>query len=159
MQRNGLAVTFAALVVTLLPSLAPAQDQGLVTDEQILLKQVMTDKRAVYARNLDMTGTESAAFWPVYDEYESKVKKLDDRFLTLVNDYAAKYDSLGDADATAMLQEKMSIEKDRAALKQTYTKKFAKVLAPKKALRFAQLETRIENMIRRDVYSLIPLAQ
>jgi hypothetical protein len=150
---------FAALVVTLLPALAPAQDQGLVTDEQILLKQVMTDKRAVYARNLDMTGTESAAFWPVYDEYEAKVKKLDDRFLSLVNDYAAKYDSLNDVDATAMLKEKMTIEKDRAALKQTYTKKFARVLAPKKALRFAQLETRIENMIRRDVYSLIPLAQ
>ena len=55
-------------------------DQGLVADEQILLKQVMTDKRAVYANNLEMTGTESAAFWPVYDEYEAKIKKLDDRF-------------------------------------------------------------------------------
>jgi hypothetical protein len=28
-----------------------------------------------------------------------------------------------------------------------------------KALRYAQIETRLDNMIRRDVYGLIPLAQ
>ena len=27
-----------------------------------------------------------------------------------------------------------------------------------KALRYAQIETRVDNMLRRDVYSLIPLA-
>jgi hypothetical protein len=58
-----------------------------------------------------------------------------------------------------MLKEKMAIEKEGAALKQTYTKKIAKELPPKKALRYAQLETRIQNMIQRDVYSLIPLAR
>ena len=58
-----------------------------------------------------------------------------------------------------MLKTKMQIEKDRMALKQTYTQKIAKVLPAVKALRYAQLETRIENMIRRDVYGLIPLAR
>jgi hypothetical protein len=53
----------------------------------------------------------------------------------------------------------MAIEKERAALKQTYTKKIAKVLPAKKALRYAQLETRIETLIRRNVYSLIPLVR
>jgi hypothetical protein len=33
------------------------------------------------------------------------------------------------------------------------------VLPPVKALRYAQIETRLENMLRREVYSLIPLAQ
>ena len=58
-----------------------------------------------------------------------------------------------------MLKTKMSIEKERMALKQAYTKKIAKVLPATKALRYSQLETRIENMIRRDVYGLIPLAR
>lgn len=148
----------AALLLTASPLVAPAQDLDLATDEQILLKQVMTDKRAIYAKNLGLSEAESRAFWPVYDEYELKMKKLDDRFLALVNDFVAKYAALTDADATAMLKEKMAIEKQRAALKQTYTKKVAKVLPPVKALRYAQLETRIENMVRRDVYGLIPLA-
>jgi hypothetical protein len=79
--------------------------------------------------------------------------------VALVADYAAKFGSITDADATAMLKKKMELEKERDALKQTYTKKVAKVLPPIKALRYAQVETRINNMIRNDVYSLIPIAQ
>jgi hypothetical protein len=118
----------------------------------------MADKRSVYAASLKMTDSESRAFWPIYDEYEARVKKLDDRFLDLVNRFAAEYDSLSDTEAAEMLDEKMTIEKERMALKQTYTRRVAKALPAKKALRYAQVETRIENMVRRDVYGLIPLA-
>ncbi|MBK7904363.1 MAG: hypothetical protein IPJ97_16540 [Proteobacteria bacterium] len=119
----------------------------------------MTDKRAVYAKNLELTDAESRAFWPVYDEYEGKAKKINDEFLALVDEYVAKYGTITDADAAEMLKTKMRIEKDRETLKQTYTKKAAKVLPPVKALRYAQVETRLENMIRREFYGLIPLAQ
>ena len=160
MKIASLAV---ALAVAASPVLTHAQaspaTQGVKTDEQIIMKQVQTDKRAVYAQNLQLTEAESRAFWPVYDEYESKAKKLNDQFLALVDDYAAKYGAMTDADATAMLKTKMRIEKDREALKQTYTKKVAKVLPPVKALRYAQIETRLDNMLRREVYGLIPLAQ
>jgi Spy/CpxP family protein refolding chaperone len=148
-----------ALFLAATPLVAPAQDAGLASDEQILLGKVMSDKRAMYAEYLDLTDAEAAKFWPVYDDYEARVKKVDDRFLTLVNNFAEKYAALTDADAATMLKEKMAIEKERAALKQTYTKKVAKVLPATKALRYAQLETRIENLIRRNVYSLIPLAR
>jgi Spy/CpxP family protein refolding chaperone len=152
-----------ALLVTLIPLASPAQDAPSSTvpaaDEQILLKQVMNDKRSVYAHNLKLTDAESKAFWPIYDEYEAKVKKLDDRFIALVNDFAAKYDSLTDKDARSMLDEKLAIEAKRMALKQDYTKRIAKVLPAIKALRYSQIETRIEIMLRSNVYSLIPLAR
>lgn len=136
-----------------------APDTVPKVDEQILLNKVMNDKRSVYAENLNMTDAESKAFWPVYDEYEGKVKKLDDRFIALVNEFAEKYDTLTDKDAKAMLDEKMSIEAKRMALKQEYTKKIERVLPAKKALRYSQLETRIEILVRRNVYGLIPLAR
>jgi hypothetical protein len=148
-----------ALIATALPVIAPAQDAGLATDEQILLKQVMNDRKAVFAKNLGLTEEESQLFWPIYDEYEAKVKPLNDRFLANVNAFAEKYDTLGEADAAAILKEKMAIEKEREALKQAYTRKVAKALPANKALRYAQLETRIDNMVRREVYGLIPLAQ
>ena len=152
---------FIPLAATLLlaaatPLIASAQS-SVKADEQVILKQVQTDKRSVYAQNLKLTDSESRAFWPVYDEYEAAAKKLDDRFLALVDEFAAKYDTMTDADAAAMLKTKLAIENDRMALKQKYTKKVAKVLPPTKALRYAQIETRLENMIRSSVYSLIPL--
>ncbi len=148
----------AVMALAAIPQLSFAQD-SLKADEQIILQQVMTDRRAVYAANLGLTESESRAFWPVYDDYEAKVKMLNDRFLDLVNRYVAEYDTLSDADAKAMLKEKMAIEEERMRLKQNYTKKVEKVLPPKKALRYAQIETRIDNMLRRDVYGLIPLAR
>ena len=148
-----------ALLVTALPTVVQAQDAGLASDEQILLKQVNTDKKAVYASNLGLTEEESAKFWPIYDEYEAKQKTLQDRFLANLNTFAEKYDTLTDAEAAAILKEKMAIEKEGAALKQKYTAKIAKVLPAKKALRYAQLETRVQNLIQRNVYSLIPLAR
>jgi hypothetical protein len=148
-----------ALALLATPAVLPVHAQGLVADEQILMKQVMTDKRAVYAKNLDMSESESRAFWPIYSEYEVKLKKVDDEFLALVNEFAEKYDTLNETDATRMLKTKMRLEKERMALKQTYTSKIAKVLPPVKALRYAQVETRIENLVRREVYGLIPLAR
>ena len=148
-----------ALLITALSPIVHAQDTGLAADEQILLKQIMTDKKAVYAQNLGLTEEESAKFWPIYDEYEAKVKKLSDRFLANLNAFAEKYDTLSEEDAAAILKEKMAIEKERAAVKQAYTKKVAKALPAKKALRYAQLETRIDLMVQRNVYGLIPLAR
>jgi len=148
-----------AFAIVAFPSVMPVLAQGTGTDEQMLLKQVMTDKRTVYAQTLKMTDSESRAFWPIYDEYEGKLKKVDDKFLVLVNDFAAKYDTLTDADAAPMLKTKMNIEKERMALKQTYTAKIAKVLPATKALRYSQVETRIENMVRSNVYGIIPLAR
>jgi len=148
-----------ALLVTALPTVVQAQDAGLASDEQILLKQVNTDKKAVYASNLGLTEEESAKFWPIYDEYEAKQKPLQDRFFANLNTFAEKYDTLTEAEAAAILKEKMAIEKEGAALKQKYTAKIAKVLPAKKALRYAQLETRVQNLIQRNVYSLIPLAR
>ena len=148
-----------ALAVTAFSPLAHAQNMGLASDEQILIKQVNTDKKAVYAANLGLTEEESARFWPIYDEYEAKVKPLQDRLVANINNFAEKYDTLTEEDAAAILKEKMAIEKERDDLKQKYTKKVEKVLPPKKALRYAQLETRIQILIGRDVYSLLPLAR
>ena len=155
MKFGPLAV---ALCVTALPVLAQAQDAGLATDEQILLKQVMTDRKAVYANNLKLTDDESKKFWPVYDAYEAEVKKVNDRFLANLNRFVENYDTLSESDAAEVLKEKMAIEKEREALKQEYTRKVAKVLPPKKALRYAQIETRVETIVRSNVYTLIPLA-
>jgi hypothetical protein len=158
MRIASLAATL--VILTASPFVVHAQqDSSVRADEQIILKQVQTDKRAVYAGTLKLTDDESRKFWPVYDEYEAKVKKLDDRFLQLVNDFAARYSTMTDTDAKQMLETKMKIERERMDLKQSYTRKVAKVLPPIKALRYAQVETRIDNELRRNVYGLIPLVQ
>jgi Spy/CpxP family protein refolding chaperone len=153
----------ASLVLTLIVAASPlasvAQDATTSADEQILIKQIQTNRRGVYAEYLKLTDAESKAFWPIYDEYEAQSKKLVDRYLAMLNDFAAKYDTLTDAEAAEMLKERLAIERKRLDLKAKYTDRIAKVLPGLKALRYAQIESRIENLTQRNLYTLIPLAR
>ena len=62
-----------------------------------------------------------------------------------------------DADAKQMLSAKMKLDRERIDLQQEYTKKIAKVLPAIKALRYAQVESRIDNELQRKVMQLVPL--
>jgi hypothetical protein len=68
------------------PAAREAQDesvhiQSARAEEQIIVSQIMTNKRPVYVQALRLTDAESRVFWPVYDEYEAKVRGVDDRLI------------------------------------------------------------------------------
>ena len=151
----ALAVVIAAAAT---PGLAFAQE-GVKADEQILIKQIQTDRRAVYAQNLELTEQESKAFWPIYDEFEGAMKKITDARLELLNEYAEKYDALNDADAKQMLGRRLQLDQQAFALRQKYAKKVQQALPSVKALRYVQLQDRIDNLLAGNMYSLIPLAR
>ena len=151
----ALAIAVAAVAT---PGLALAQE-SVKADEQIIIKQIQTDRRAVYAQNLQLTEQESKAFWPIYDEFEGAMKKITDARLELLNEYAEKYEALNDADAKQMLGRRLQLDQQAFALRQKYAKKVEKVLPSVKALRYVQLQDRIDNLLAGNMYSLIPLAR
>ena len=157
MRFVSLALAIAAAAVAT-PGLAAAQE-GVKADEQIIISQIQTDRRAVYAQNLELTEQESKAFWPIYDEFEGAMKKVTDARLELLNQYAEKYDALGEADAKQMLGRRLELDKQAFALRQKYAKKVQQVLPSVKALRYVQLQDRIDNILAGNMYSLIPLAR
>lgn len=157
MKLATLVLAFAVSAVPL-ASLAQAQT-GTTDDEQVLLQRYATNKRDVYSEYLTLTDTEGNAFWPVYDQYEADLKKLDERFVALINDYAASYDTLTDAKAASLLKERLEIDRERVDLRSKYCERVAKVLPGRKALRFAQIDARIRNAQLRNIYSIIPLAR
>jgi hypothetical protein len=149
----------AALVLSVAPSFSSADESSLKADEQIVMQQVLNDKRAVFANNLNLTEQESKAFWPIYDEYEKELKAHNDKVLDLLNIYARDYDTFTDDQAISTLKVRMQLQSDRLAMKHKYTRKVAAVLPPKKALRFAQIETRVNNIVESNLLSIVPLAR
>lgn len=147
-----------ALVIAASPLVSNAQ-QSVKADEQIVIKQLQTDRRAVLTANLRLTEEESRVFWPIYDEYELAMKKITDQRLALLDQYAAKYDTLTDADADGMLHTRYKLDEEATKTKVKYAKKIQKVLPSTKALRYLQLQDRIDNVIAGNAYSMIPLAQ
>jgi hypothetical protein len=142
------------LVLSALPALAQTRN-----DVEITRADIQADRKALVAENLPLTDAQGGAFWPVYQEYRGEMSKIGDRTLKLITDYAEGYDTLTDVQASALMSEYLAIQKDSVRIKDKYRTRFEKVIPPKLALRFYQIENRLDAIIQMEVLSAIPLAK
>jgi hypothetical protein len=131
------------------------EDLGLTSDV------IQVKRKAIVALNLQLTDSESQAFWPVYDEYWAERKKLSDRAVALISDYAKHYvyESLTNEKAEEMIREFLAIQKDRVKLKEKYVKKFKKAIPETKLLRYFQIENKLDLIVDSEVSAQIPLSR
>lgn len=122
---------------------------------------IQAERRAIVSMNLELTDAESQAFWPVYDEYWVQMKKVRDREVVLIEDFAKhyQYETLTNEKAEEMLKELLSILKDENKLKRKYVNRFMKVLPAKKVLRYFQIENKLDTIINMELAVTIPLAR
>ena len=161
MRISPLAAAFVAIA---LPLLASAQDesvqiQSVRADEQIILGQIMTDKRAIVLKNLGLDDAEVQAFTPIYDNYQVQRKKLFDRAADLLDLYASNYGSMTDDAARKILRDWFSLQEDEVALTRKYAKQFEKVLPPAKVVRFVQIENKLDTLLKLKAVANVPLAR
>jgi hypothetical protein len=140
--------------VLALPALAQTRN-----DVEITRADIQADRKAIVADNLSLTDEQGAAFWPVYQEYRNEMAKIGDRAVKLVTDYAKGYDTLTDAQATALMTEHLAIQKDVVRVKEKYRARFEKAVPAKLVLRFYQIENRLDTIMQVEVLSAIPLAK
>lgn len=142
--------------------LGRAQDQEPAIDSTIALVRanMQADRTTLISTGMHFNEKESAAFWPVYKEYEYERSKLDDRRVAVIKEYTQKYPNLTDAEAKAMAEKMLECDSQLAELKRKYFKKFNKVLPALTVTTFFQLERRVDLMMDMQVEaSLPPLTQ
>lgn len=154
---NKSFVAIAALAVCAVSG--PLAAQSTNDENQALLSQIQTDKRAIVLKGLQLTASESAAFTPIYDEYEAERKQLADRTVALLDKFVANYDSMTDDAARGILKDWLSLEDSRLDLTKKYAKRFEKVLPAPKVLRFVQIENKLDTAVEMEAVRLVPLAK
>ena len=102
------------------------------TNMEIFMQKVKADKKLLVATNMELTDAEAKAFWPLYDAYEVKMDKLDDRHAAEVNAYAEHYRTLTDEDATNKLDEVIAIKQARLDVQKEFLPKFRAALSSKR---------------------------
>lgn len=148
---------FCALMVTLAAP-PPIAAQDTPADNMNLVREKLrADKKLLVAENMRMTETEAAAFWPVYDAFQADLANLQNNAVTLVTFYANNYRAMSDTAATRMLDQFLAIERDRAALLQSYRPKFGAVLPPVKVARYYQIENKIRAVLLYELAKGIPM--
>ena len=68
-------------------SLSLAQDKP-ADNMQILRDKIKADKKLVVATNMELTESEAKKFWPIYDEYQKELQKINRRIVNLLDSYA-----------------------------------------------------------------------
>jgi|SRR5687767_11019172 len=138
--------------------LSTAQDKP-ADNMQILRDKIRADKKLVVATNMELTESEAKNFWPIYEQYQKDLQKINKRLANVLESYADdfKKKSLTDDKAKKLIDEALAIDQQEAALKGTYAPKLSKALPTLKVVRYLQIENKIRAVVRYDIAAGVPL--
>ena len=150
-------VTTAVLLLCAVPS-SIAQDKP-ADNLEILRNKIRADKKLVVATNMELTESEAKNFWPIYDQYQKDLQKINQRIATVLESYADDFrrKSLTDDKAKKLIDEALSIDREEANLKAAYAPKLSKALPMIKVVRYLQIENKIRAVVRYDIAAGVPL--
>ena len=151
-----------AIMLVTLGFATPGVAQDKPADNmQILRDKIRVDKKQLVATNMELTESEAKGFWPVYDEYQKDLHKINRRLVSLLESYASDFrnKSLTDDKARKLIDEAIAIEVAEANLKSTYAPKLSKALPVKKIARYLQIENKIRAVVKYEIAQGVPLVQ
>ncbi len=139
---------------------AMAEDAVAVGDSiEVSRGVVAAERKLVVAQNMGLTQEESETFWPIYGDYQNELRKINDREIKLIQDYAAEYETLTDERAIELLKIAQTIDDDQLKLRRKYVKRFQKVIPAKKVVRYYQIENKLDAIVSFDLARKLPLVE
>ena len=169
MRRNiSMYLVIGGLIALLMGVGAPgwAQSKSSGGDKpannlEIVHEKLKADKKLIVSKYMELTESEAKTFWPVFEEYQKDLQKIDERLLNLLQSYAADYrnNSLTDEKAKKLLDDWIAIEQDEAKRRGAFAPKVLKALPAKKAARYLQIENEYRILMRYDLAATVPLVQ
>jgi polyhydroxyalkanoate synthesis regulator phasin len=123
-------------------------------------RKLINDKRnQTLAFNMSFTQAEKEEFWPLYREYRTSMGVVGDKRLAVIVDYADHIGKMTEEKARQLLNDSLSVEKERLKVKQKYIRKFRRILPEIKIVRLMQIESRIDAMVELRIAEGVPLME
>ena len=159
MKRPLAAAAFAVALAAPCPAFAqaPASDAGEV---KAMFAQAKTpaDKKAFVASTLALTDAEAKRFWPVYDAFQRKLDANNRRYSLAIQE-AVMADRISDLHARNLAKELVEIEDAEARARKTLYTATVKALPGRKAIRYLQVESKLQSAYHYEVASTLPLVK
>ena len=153
MHRLGFALVAGAL----LAAPAAAQDSA----QSPLLEMTRTDfkaqKTAIVTAAMQLNEQQSAAFWPVYREYDAELTRLWDRRIELLRSYGQSYRAMTDDKAKELAQGFLRVDDQTVDLREKYFSRMSRAVGPILAARFLQVENQIALLVQLQLAAELPL--
>lgn len=162
-MKNFHSVVLLVVALAAVPAFSQTKpaDAKSDTNMQILRDKVKADKKLVVSANMQLTEAEAKIFWPLYDDYQKELQKINEQLTKTVKEYAAEYNAntLTNEKAAKLIDQTIAVEEAEVKLKRTFMPKLSKVLSGVKAARYMQIENKIRAVIKYELATEVPLMQ
>jgi len=135
-----------------------------VTDMDALRAAARADKKAFVASTLALTPAEAKRFWPIYDNYQRAADAATRRRTVALESIVSMDKPLTDAYAKNLANELIAADEAEVKARRALSSRLlrgvpTRVLPPRKAARYLQLEYKIRALQAYDIASGIPLVK
>lgn len=160
MKTTLAATLFAFASVLALPSWAQtATDAGAELKSLYEHTRTPEAKRAAVATELALTASEAKKFWPVYDAYQRRLDAANRRYARVFEDVVMSGRPISDDYAKNLSRELTQIEDDDARARKAMYAATIKALPGRKAIRYLQIENKLQAAYRYEIASTFPLVK
>jgi hypothetical protein len=170
MKKQKAARTAILAMVTTLLAFAPAvraQDnaqpapkpdpQNIQAYIDLLRADIRQQKAEMMGAVMKLSAADAAKFWPIYEEYDAELAKLNDLRVANIREYASTYDQMTDEKADELIQKALSYRKQRSELLAKYYERVRQALGGITAARFIQVEDQLLLIIDLQIDSSLPV--
>jgi hypothetical protein len=135
-----------------------------VTDMDALRAAVRADKKAFVASTLKLTPAEAKQFWPVYDNYQRVADAAYRKRAVAVEEILGRDKPITDLYAKSLANELIAADEQEVRARRALSNRLmrsvpTRILPPRKAARYLQLESKIRAMQSYDIAAGIPLVK
>src|ERR1700757_1426837 len=136
---------------------ADSQETNLQTYIDLLREDVRQQKAEVMGSVMELSADDAAKFWPVYNDYDAELTKLNDQRAANIKEYARTYFQLTDEKADELIQKSLAYQKQRVELFAKTYDRVKQALGAITAARFAQVEHQLLLIIDLRIASSLPV--
>ena len=162
MKENKTSTILTLLaVIVLISSSASVFAQNYTDSMKKFAEEIKNDKKTLILANMVLNEEQKESFLPIYEEYQAELLKINERIVSLIQNYASAYNSnsITDNTATQLLSEMNSISSREAEMQGEFSKKLLTVLPAIKVAKYMQMENKIRAVLNYELAAQIPLVK
>jgi hypothetical protein len=158
-HRRGYFATLLILPVFLVDPADSFAQQAVNQEFAEARSLIESERQQIIREELALTGSEAAAFWPLYQKYRSDIERVRVRQDKMITTYLKAYNDadLSEGLAKDMLDEHLEIKSDLLQVQKKYLRQFRRVLRELTVARFYHLENKLDAEIDIALADVIPL--
>jgi hypothetical protein len=138
-------------------STSSARQQNIDEYIRLMRSDVRQQKTEMMGVMMALSAADAAKFWPIYNEYDAELMKLNDQRVENIKEYARTYNQMTDEKADELIKNAMTYQNQRSELlAKTYDRIKAAVGAIT-AARFVQVEHQLLLIIDLQIASELPV--